>query len=82
LLPCSRVGSRQVCLSCPSEIQHSTDLHLAMGNQAAELAGMAPDDVPVKLEDSVKGLITVFDKADKATYSGKFWDQTDNQLPW
>ncbi len=54
----------------------------AMGNSAAELAGMSPDDVPVTLEDSVKGLISVFDKADKATYSGKFWDQNGVQLPW
>ena len=53
-----------------------------MGNSAAELAGMSPDDVPVKLEDSVKGLMTVFDKADKATYSGNFYDQTDAQVPW
>jgi len=54
----------------------------AMGNTAAEYAGMNPKDVPVTLEESVKGLITVFDKADKATYSGKFWDQNDNQQPW
>jgi hypothetical protein len=54
----------------------------AMGNSAAELAGMNPEDVPVTLEDSVKGLMTVFDKADKATYSGKFWDQNGVQQPW
>ncbi|KAJ9607444.1 hypothetical protein H2200_008517 [Cladophialophora chaetospira] len=54
----------------------------AMGNSAAELAGMSPEDVPVTLEDSIKGLISVFDKADKATYSGKFWDQNDAQVPW
>ncbi|OAP59194.1 hypothetical protein AYL99_06492 [Fonsecaea erecta] len=51
----------------------------AMGNTAAELAGMKPEEVPVKLEDSVSGLISVFDKADKATYSGKFWDQNGAQ---
>jgi norsolorinic acid ketoreductase len=53
-----------------------------MGNSAAELAGMNPADVPVKLEDSVSGLMNVFDKADKATYSGKFYDQNDTQQPW
>jgi hypothetical protein len=53
-----------------------------MGNSAAELAGMNPEDVPVKLEDSVSGLITVFDKADKATHSGKFYDQNGVQQPW
>ncbi|ETI28285.1 hypothetical protein G647_00734 [Cladophialophora carrionii CBS 160.54] len=54
----------------------------AMGNRAAAHAGMSPEDVPVTLEASVNGLITVFDKADKATYSGKFWDQNDVQQPW
>ena len=53
-----------------------------MGNQAAELVGMKPEDVPVALEDSVKGLMSVFDKADKATHSGKFWDQNGVQMPW
>lgn len=53
-----------------------------MGNSAATQAGMSPDDVPVKLEDSVKGLIGVFDKADKATHSGKFYDQNDAPVPW
>jgi hypothetical protein len=55
---------------------------IAMGNTAAGHAGMRPEDVPVTLEDSVNGLITVFDKADKAAYSGKFWDQNDVQQPW
>ncbi|KIW73212.1 hypothetical protein PV04_01346 [Phialophora macrospora] len=54
----------------------------AMGNTAAAHAGMSPEDVPVTLADSVNGLIAVFDKADKATYSGKFWDQNDVQQPW
>lgn len=54
----------------------------AMGNQAAEFAGMKSDEVPVKLEDSVNGLMSVFDQADKATFSGKFWDQTGAQVAW
>ncbi len=54
----------------------------AMGNKAAAHAGMSPEDVPVTLEESVNGLIAVFDKADKETYSGKFWDQNGSQLPW
>jgi norsolorinic acid ketoreductase len=53
-----------------------------MGNAAATYAGMSTDDVPVTLEDSVKGLIALFDKADKATYSGKFWEYTGEQVPW
>lgn len=53
-----------------------------MGNTAATYAGMSTDDVPVALEDSVKGLIALFDKADKATYSGKFWEYTGEQVPW
>lgn len=53
-----------------------------MGHQAAAYAGVSPEDVPVTLEDSIKGLMSVFDKADKATYSGKFWDQTGTQQPW
>jgi norsolorinic acid ketoreductase len=54
----------------------------AMGNKAAAHAGMSPEDVPVTLEDSVNGLIGVFDKADKDSYSGLFFDQTGSQLPW
>ncbi|KIW88756.1 uncharacterized protein Z519_10803 [Cladophialophora bantiana CBS 173.52] len=54
----------------------------AMGNTAAEFAGMKAEEVPVKLEDSVNGLISVFDKADKTTYGGKFWDQNGVQMPW
>ena len=53
-----------------------------MGNTAAEFVGMKPEEVPVTLEDSVNGLMTVFDKADKAAMSGKFFDQNGVQMPW
>lgn len=54
----------------------------AMGEKAAELNGMSAEDVPVTLEQSVNGLITVFDKATKEEYSGKFLDQNGNVVPW
>ncbi|KAI1617304.1 hypothetical protein EDD37DRAFT_616198 [Exophiala viscosa] len=53
-----------------------------MGHAAATYAGMSHADVPVTLEDSIKGLMGCFDRADKATHSGKFWDQEGTQLPW
>lgn len=53
-----------------------------MGEKAATFAGMNPKDVPVTLEQSVNGLIAVFDKADKENYSGKFWDQNGKIVPW
>ncbi|KAK6382176.1 hypothetical protein LTS17_004062 [Exophiala oligosperma] len=52
-----------------------------MGNKAASYAGMNPEDVPVTLDESVGGLMSLFDKANKETYSGKFWDQTGTQMP-
>jgi norsolorinic acid ketoreductase len=54
----------------------------AMGNKAAAFVGLSPSDVPVSIEDSVSGLVSFFDKADKTTHSGKFWDQEGKQLPW
>jgi len=54
----------------------------AMGSRAAEWVGVSPNELPVKLEDSVSGMVSFFDKADKETHSGKFWDQEGKQLPW
>jgi norsolorinic acid ketoreductase len=53
-----------------------------MGNHAAELAGMSSADVPVTLEDSVKGVVSVIDNATKEEHSGRFWDQNGVQMPW
>ena len=53
-----------------------------MGSRAAVFAGMEASDPPVKLEESIKGLLGVFDKATKEDYSGKFWDQNHEQVPW
>jgi hypothetical protein len=54
----------------------------AMGIHAAELAGMSSADVPVTLEDSVKGVVNVIDNATKEEHSGKLWDQNGDQMPW
>ncbi|KIV79162.1 hypothetical protein PV11_06740 [Exophiala sideris] len=53
-----------------------------MGHAAATYAGLSHADVPVTLEDSIKGLMAHFDKADKAMHSGRFWDEKGTQLPW
>lgn len=54
----------------------------AMGEKAASLVGMDPSEVPVTLEESVGGLMKLFDSATKEKYSGKFWDQNGKQMPW
>lgn len=54
----------------------------AMGEKAAELNGMSASDVPVTLEQSVTGLVAVFDKATKEEHSGKFFDQNGEIVPW
>lgn len=54
----------------------------AMGEKAASLVGMSPSEVPVTLEDSVTGLMRLFDSATKEKHSGKFWDQNGKQMPW
>jgi norsolorinic acid ketoreductase len=54
----------------------------AMGEKAASFVGMDASEVPVKLDDSVAGLLNVIDAATKETHSGKFWDQTGTQMPW
>lgn len=54
----------------------------AMGNKAAESVGLSSKDVPITLDESVRTLMILFDKADKTTYSGNFWDHTDVKLPW
>lgn len=53
-----------------------------MGSRAAAWLGVSPSDLPVKIEDSVSGLVNFFGTADKETHSGKFWDQEGKQLPW
>ena len=53
-----------------------------MGSRAAVWAGMNPNDPPVKMEDAVSGLMTVFDSANKEEYSGKFWNQNNEILAW
>lgn len=54
----------------------------AMGERAAEVIGMKAKDVPVSVEDSVRGIVAMLDKATKSEHSGRFWDQEGNKLPW
>lgn len=53
-----------------------------MGVKAATWAGMSPSDVPVSIEDSVGGLVSFFEKADRANHGGRFWDQDGKPVPW
>lgn len=61
---------------------HPGWVQTAMGEKAAGYAGLTPKDIPVTLEQSVNGLIALFDKADKEGYSGKFWDFNGEIVPW
>lgn len=53
-----------------------------MGVRAAVSAGLSASDVPVSIEESVGGLVSFFDKAEKSTHSGKFFGHKGEQLPW
>ena len=53
-----------------------------MGSRAAVWAGMNASDPPVKMEESVSGLMHLFDHATKEEHSGKFWNQNGEMLPW
>jgi len=54
----------------------------AMGETAASFRGKTPNQIPVKVEDSVTGLLSLFDQATKEQHSGKFYDQKHNVVPW
>ena len=53
-----------------------------MGSRAAVWAGMKASDPPIALEDSIEGLMNVFDTATKEEHSGRFFDQKGQALPW
>ena len=53
-----------------------------MGSRAAVWAGMKPSDPPIALEDSIAGLMNVFDHATKEEYSGTFRNQKNEIVPW
>jgi norsolorinic acid ketoreductase len=53
-----------------------------MGNAFAAYNGLDASQVPVKLNDSVQGLIELFDAATKEKHSGLFWDYEGKQVPW
>lgn len=61
---------------------HPGLVQTAMGNQAAAYAGL-PGGAPVTIEDSVKGILDLVDKADRETASGRFFDvNSGSELPW
>ncbi|GAA5844275.1 hypothetical protein JCM9279_001751 [Rhodotorula babjevae] len=49
---------------------------------AAGAKGMGLDEAPVKLEDSVQGVLKVIDSATLEKSGGKFWDYTGDELTW
>ncbi|KIX06212.1 uncharacterized protein Z518_04187 [Rhinocladiella mackenziei CBS 650.93] len=82
---CHRAFRGQFPGSDPVVPSHTSSVVRApttMRNTAAAYASMCPDDIPVTLKDSIKGLMVVFDRADKAMYRGKVWDHNGVQMPW
>ncbi|KAK5135790.1 hypothetical protein LTR08_004616 [Meristemomyces frigidus] len=61
---------------------HPGWVQTAMGATAAAIVGMDAKEIPVTLEDSVSGLLKVFDAATKKDYSGKFLEQNNEMVPW
>jgi len=51
-----------------------------MGDAGAKAMGL--DEAPVKLEDSVQGVLKVIDGATLQKSGGKFWDYTGDELTW
>lgn len=49
-----------------------------MGEDAARKMGV--EHAPTTTEDSVTGLIRVFDAATRETHSGKLWDFTGKEI--
>ncbi|KAH8800480.1 hypothetical protein F5884DRAFT_810556 [Xylogone sp. PMI_703] len=50
------------------------------GNSSAQAFGLP--EAPVKLEDSINGMISVLDAATKETHGGKMWGHDGNQQAW
>lgn len=51
-----------------------------MGNGSATKAGLT--EAPTKLEDSVGGMVKVFDTAKRDTHGGKFWTEAGVDVPF
>ncbi|BGP27135.1 short-chain dehydrogenase/reductase SDR family protein [Rhodotorula toruloides] len=51
-----------------------------MGNAGARAFGL--EQAPVKLEDSVAGILKIVDGATREKTGGKFWDYTGDELSW
>ena len=51
-----------------------------MGNGSATKHGMK--EAPVKLEDSISGMLSVFDSATRETHGGRFWSEKGELLPF
>ena len=61
---------------------HPGWVQTAMGERAAEMAGMEKGQVPVTLEESVTGLLATADIATKQEHSGKLLSQNGEILAW
>jgi len=51
-----------------------------MGNGGAKSNGL--EKAPVTVEDSVNGIISLIDKAERKTHSGKFFDYQHKEISW
>lgn len=51
-----------------------------MGQAGAEANGM--EEAPVKLKDSVDGILKLVHDSSKETHNGTFWDYTGEKIVW
>ncbi|GAW14936.1 hypothetical protein ANO14919_043420 [Xylariales sp. No.14919] len=51
-----------------------------MGNLGASLVGI--EQAPVTIKESVSGMVSIIDKANKQETAGKLWEYTGEQLTW
>jgi len=51
-----------------------------MGNGGAKAAGL--EQAPVTVNDSVTGILSVIDKAERTTHGGKYLQYDGTELPW
>ena len=51
-----------------------------MGNNGARSFGL--EEAPVKLQDSVTGMLKVLEQATKETHGGKMWGYDGKQKQW
>lgn len=51
-----------------------------MGNSGAQVFGL--EEAPDSLDESVDGMVKLFDAATKETHGGKFWHHHGEQDAW